>query len=53
MYIYIYSAIFNYLGVYFIVRSGTGRGREYAILDYGAAQLFRGHLVSLNENHTC
>ena len=35
IYIYIYSAIFNCLGVYFIVRSGTGpwaRVRSFRLL---------------------
>ena len=32
--------------------AAPGRGREYAVLDYCAAQLFRGHLASLNETQT-
>ena len=52
IYIYIYSAIFNCLGTILLCVAAPGRGREYAVLDYCAAQLFRGHLASLNETQT-
>ena len=48
-----------FIVLFFIVQASIllcvaapGRGREYAVLDYCAAQLFRGHLASLNETQT-
>ena len=59
LYIYIYIYIYIFIVLFLIVQASIllcvaapGRGREYAVLDYCAAQLFRGHLASSNETQT-
>ena len=51
--VYIFIVLFLIVyGSILLCVAAPGRGREYAVLDYCAAQLFRGHLASLIETET-